>query len=500
MIVTWITGVYNLVYILISNSLRRYYTRKLLKLTKHIKIDKNLKVILLVTVKDDFLPNNLLFTLKQTYKFSEIYILDDSITIEFKKMIDDFGKKHNCNVVRRNTNELYKVGNLNNWLKINNKPYDYIVNIDADELLPPNFVEDNLKIFYVAGNENIGMVQSTQSSYKQDTFFANAIRYSLDSGSCNTIVDNKIGIDRWFGHGSIISKKCLEKMNFKYTDIMNDMYGVNYEILSAGYKIFISNLAPTGNFIQTDSITFRRAQIRNLYLFVEYAESKFIKILFSKKISFQYKCLLSFVICTKMFTYFSIFCNLIINAILFGLNYHQNTIYIFTIISILFSITQLLNYVLTLLFRIGLWKFIIFIAIYSLTWSAIFYQNIEAVFMKVILRKNPWFRVTPKYSRRITLWQNLFHNRRELISMTIMMSIAISLYFTVITDKSSIQGFLSFLHIPNFITPFLTIVITQVCGVAITATTNIRMKNDVIELKIDLVHNYKKMKNQMNLS
>jgi hypothetical protein len=83
-------------------------------LTKHIKIDKNLKVILLVTVKDDFLPNNLLFTLKQTYKFSEIYILDDSITIEFKKMIDDFGKKHNCNVVRRNTNELYKVGNLNN--------------------------------------------------------------------------------------------------------------------------------------------------------------------------------------------------------------------------------------------------------------------------------------------------------------------------------------------------------------------------------------------------
>jgi hypothetical protein len=56
------------------------------------------------------------------------------------------------------------------------------------------------------------------------------------------------------------------------------------------------------------------------------------------------------------------------------------------------------------------------------------------------------------------------------------------------------------LHIPNFITPFLTIVITQVCGVAITATTNIRMKNDVIELKIDLVHNYKKMKNQMNLS
>jgi hypothetical protein len=81
-------------------------------------------------------------------------------------------------------------------LKVNDKTFDYIVNVDADELLPPNFVEDNLKIFYVKGNENIGMVQSTQSSYNQDTFYANAIRYSLDSGSCNAIVDNKIGIDR----------------------------------------------------------------------------------------------------------------------------------------------------------------------------------------------------------------------------------------------------------------------------------------------------------------
>jgi hypothetical protein len=170
------------------------------------------------------------------------------------------------------------------------------------------------------------MVQSTQSSYKQDTFYANAIRYSLDSGLCNSIVDNKIGVDRWFGHGSIISKVCLEKMGAQYADIMNDMYGVNYLILNAGFKIFISNLAPTGNFIQTDSVSFRKAQIRNLYLFFEYAESKFTKILFSKNIHFQYKCLLLFVICTKMFTYFSVFCTLIINAVIFGLNYHQNTI------------------------------------------------------------------------------------------------------------------------------------------------------------------------------
>ncbi|MDR0674754.1 MAG: glycosyltransferase [Mycoplasmataceae bacterium] len=461
-------------------------------------MDKNLKVFLLITVKDDFLPNNLLFTMKQTYKFSAVYILDDSVTTKFKIMVDDFAKKHKCNVVRRNNNELYKVGNLNNWLKVNDKTFDYIVNVDADELLPPNFVEDNLKIFYVKGNENIGMVQSTQSSYNQDTFYANAIRYSLDSGSCNAIVDNKIGIDRWYGHGSIISKICLEKMGFKYTDIMNDMYGVNYSILNAGYKIFISNLAPTGNFIQTDSISFRKAQIRNLYLFFEYAELKFIKILLNKKINFQYRCLLSFVICTKVFTYFSVFCTLFINAIIFGLNYHQNAIWIFTLISILFSITQLLNQCLTLLFRISLWKFIVFIAIYSLSWSAIFYQNIEATFMKVILRRKSWFWVTPKYSKRISIWQNIFHNRRELISMLVMMSITIVLYTTVIADKSTVQGLLAFTHIPNFIAPFLTIAFTQLCGVAITTTTNIKTKNDMIALKIDLIHTYKKMKTKMN--
>jgi hypothetical protein len=336
-------------------------------MTRNITLDKNLKVFLLVTVKDDFLPNNLLKTMKQTYKFSEVFICDDSVTTKFKTMIDNFSKKHKCKVVRRNDNTLYKVGNLNNWLKVNDKSFDYIVNIDADELLPPNFVEENLKVFYVKGNEKIGMVQSTQSSYRQDTFYANAIRYSLDSGSCNSIVDNKIAVDRWFGHGSIISYKCLEKMGFIYTDNINDMYGVNYQILNAGYKIFISNLAPTGNLIQTDSISFRKAQVRNLYMFVEYGESKFLKILFNRNIEFQYKCLLPYVICTKIFTYFSVFCTLIINAIIFGLNYHQNSLYVFTIITILFSITQLLNQCLTLLFRIGIIKFIIFIAIYSLS-------------------------------------------------------------------------------------------------------------------------------------
>jgi hypothetical protein len=83
-------------------------------MTQDIKIDRNLKVFLLVTVKDDFLPNNLLFTLNQTYKFASVYILDDSVTTKFKDMIDSFAKKHNCNVLRRSSNELYKVGNLNN--------------------------------------------------------------------------------------------------------------------------------------------------------------------------------------------------------------------------------------------------------------------------------------------------------------------------------------------------------------------------------------------------
>jgi hypothetical protein len=82
--------------------------------------------------------------------------------------------------------------------------------------------------------------------------------------------------------------------------------------------------------------------------------------------------------------------------------------------------------------------------------------------------------------------------------MLVMMSITIVLYTTVIADKSTVQGLLAFTHIPNFIAPFLTIAFTQLCGVAITTTTNIKTKNDMIALKIDLIHTYKKMKTKMN--
>jgi hypothetical protein len=81
-----------------------------------------------------------------------------------------------------------------------------------------------------------------------------------------------------------------------------------------------------------------------------------------------------------------------------------------------------------------------------------------------------------------------------------MISVSICLYFTVITDKSTIGGLFSFLHIPNFIMPFLAIAISQLCGVAITATTNIKTRNEKIVLKIDLVHTYTKMKHQLNMN
>jgi hypothetical protein len=81
-----------------------------------------------------------------------------------------------------------------------------------------------------------------------------------------------------------------------------------------------------------------------------------------------------------------------------------------------------------------------------------------------------------------------------------MLSIAAILYCTVITNKSTIQGILAFTHIPNFLTSFLTIAITQLCGIPITATTNIKTINDKTKLEIDLVHTYKRMKMKFNMN
>jgi hypothetical protein len=69
-------------------------------------------------------------------------------------------------------------------------------------------------------------------------------------------------------------------------------------------------------------------------------------------------------------------------------------------------------------------------------------------------------------------------NRRDLIAMLMIIGGMLALYFTVIHDKSTVGGYLSFLHFPNFFWPILPICLSQILTVPMTLTCNIKSTNN----------------------
>lgn len=125
----------------------------LIELQKHrcISEEQNLsgKVAILYPTCDDFNPKALATLLRQEGVKADIFILDDSTQAKQQCLINEWiqSQVSDIQVVRRLNKEGYKGGNINYWLSLygDSSIYPYILIVDADELLPPDFTLGLLK-------------------------------------------------------------------------------------------------------------------------------------------------------------------------------------------------------------------------------------------------------------------------------------------------------------------------------------------------------------------
>lgn len=111
----------------------------------------NDKVAMLVPVCNDFLPNTILQTAKQTYPNMDVWISDDSSKPEVQKVIDAFCKKHHFHLIRRDAKHKQehpnKIGNIYYFFAKYGAKYDYIFENDSSSIITPNFVYNALCYF-----------------------------------------------------------------------------------------------------------------------------------------------------------------------------------------------------------------------------------------------------------------------------------------------------------------------------------------------------------------
>ncbi|MCB1092802.1 MAG: glycosyltransferase, partial [Verrucomicrobiae bacterium] len=92
---------------------------------------------------NDFSETAVESLVSQTGVDATLFLLDDSIDPRFQARVDSWamGKSGAVEVVRRSDREGFKAGNLNHWLakRGSRGEFHYILLVDADEVIPPDF-------------------------------------------------------------------------------------------------------------------------------------------------------------------------------------------------------------------------------------------------------------------------------------------------------------------------------------------------------------------------
>jgi hypothetical protein len=116
-------------------------------------------VAIIYTTCDDFDPAACATALQQTHPLTRLIIADDSFDPANRRAIDRWAQaqKEQVEVVRRPDNRGFKAGNLNHVLS-SNVLDEYVLICDADEIIPPDFVERLLPYF---ADDSIGFVQAS---------------------------------------------------------------------------------------------------------------------------------------------------------------------------------------------------------------------------------------------------------------------------------------------------------------------------------------------------
>lgn len=200
------------------------------------------RVAIIYTTCDDFDPEACASALTQTHPHARLVICDDSFQQASRQAIDAWAKAQQppVQVIRRPDNKGFKAGNLNHAIS-NHLLEEYLLICDADEIIPPDFVERLLPYFV---DESVGFVQANhQTRFQAETQFAASQAVAVDTyWSFFLPAKNRFGFVAFQGHGAILRRSAWEKTEGFPEMIVEDL-GWSSRALAEGYRgVFVPDV------------------------------------------------------------------------------------------------------------------------------------------------------------------------------------------------------------------------------------------------------------------
>ncbi|BAC44425.1 glycosyltransferase [Malacoplasma penetrans] len=410
-----------LYYIFIRKNIRaeRVLRNKDYLLNKSKINNLNYVVFIVYCTCNDFDEESITESLKQEYKNCQFFILDDSNKKEYKDQVNKFARKYeNVKVIRRKNNKGFKAGNINNFL-LKRKDYDFFIILDADEIIPSDFVGKSL--MYFEENKELGILQAKNLCTRQTNWFDYIGSYIHNYQWQNQYnVRNSIGMLNLCGHGAMIKRECYEKSG-GFPEILLEDWALTFQALKNNFLTAYANNIVCYEKFPSDYISFKKRQFRWTMGGVECFKKIGWKIFFFKAPFFK-KIDIFLNQASFFITIFSLL-SLVINiSILYPLNFSFSYFDWYILLSVILTSIPLINLTMFYWKKVNFFHLVLVLLFQYLVYLSLFTSSITAV-IKGLFGKRFSFFVTPKKEgEKVSIWYAIKTNIVEIIVSTILLT------------------------------------------------------------------------------
>lgn len=422
----WLNGVKDFIYVLWY-----YLFRNRLYKRYHEVIDTDVssardKILLAYCTCNDFDGSSLERSMRQTYPYFDVVILDDSTSEEYKNAVNEFALRHGIKVVRRKDREGFKAGNINHYFQSEEckaKGYDYYVILDSDEILPNDYLYESLKYFYAY--DNVGIVQANHVSDRNRNFFMKLFHVGVNSHwPTYQTMKHFYGFSTMLGHGAMIKRDCYDKTG-GFPPLVAEDLCLSIEARGLGYYVaFAPNIVCREEY-PIDYVAFKKRHSKWTQGNLEFIKKYTGKIVQSSMKWYEKMDIALFTYnlpLTAIFAFF-IFLNLTFAPVL-GIDLGRVYALWMLIPTIIFFFSPMLNDFITWAFRLNPLRTLIYTVSVVMLYGSMLTTSLISATLG-IFGKKAHFIVTPKSSKRIGLGFALKFQWKELLLSTVLLAVSL---------------------------------------------------------------------------
>ena len=173
------------------------------------RLPRRPNVAILYTTMNDVVPD-CMRAIRPTYP-SDVFVLDDSSDPRKRAIVDDVAAEMGFRVARRDHRQGFKAGAINEWLRSHGPSYEYVVLLDADSILPRDWVAHTLRYAEHPENADLAIFQGMINIWNTDRPFPRTLAptTSLSHDEWERKMAGYLGAVVCYGHNVMFRTKPL---------------------------------------------------------------------------------------------------------------------------------------------------------------------------------------------------------------------------------------------------------------------------------------------------